>query len=249
MSATFERGDPGTPRGHALVYFTQADDPASVWASYLVVAPIVMDLAKLIPPMFAAQMPHMPSAGVQAIPLPPFPEQVESRAWVEQVAAVRADDLLYGGTIDPRDLQRAMMTLIDLASEYGQLWTVFAERLPAVEAEPDEPLALPDVDDLLIDLMSDAEKVGRLARLAGTLRYAVEGGDRAQAEEAAADMQRVGRRLSPTYRVAELITAARRRDATGARLAQLYLERCYKVAAEDYVELERLDREIAATPD
>ena len=42
-----------------------------------------------------------------------------------------------------------------------------------------------------------------------------------------------------------LLAAARRPDASGSRLLELYVERCYKLAAESYDELERLDRAIA----
>jgi hypothetical protein len=245
MRASFERGDPAAPRGHALVYFTEADAPDRVWASYLVVAPVVMDLAKLVPPMFATQLPTMPSGGIQALPLPPFPEQVESKAWLERVADARADDLLDGGRIDPRDLQQAMVTLMDLAGEYGRLWSTFAENLPEIAKSEASSPALPDVDEILLDVMTDAERVSRLARLLGTLRYAVEGSDRSLAEETVLEMERVGRRLGPAYRVTELITAARQPGPDGSRLAELYLERCYKVVAEAYAELEQLDQEIA----
>jgi hypothetical protein len=42
-----------------------------------------------------------------------------------------------------------------------------------------------------------------------------------------------------------LLAAARHPDASGGRLLELYVERCYKLAAESYTDLERLDREIA----
>ena len=245
MRLVFERGDPDAPRGHALIYFRQVDDPDSVWASYVVVAPIVMDLAKLIPPMFAAQMPAIPDGSIQAIPLPPFPEHVESKAWLDRLADCRADDLLAGGDLDPSDIQRAMMALVELAGEYGGLWASYSQRLSAAEPSPEEARALPEADDILLELMSNTEKVSRLARLAGTLRYAEEGGDAAVAAETAETMANVGRRLSEAYRVPELIQATRRTDPVGAQLARLYLECCYKLAAEEYGELERLDREIA----
>jgi hypothetical protein len=115
-----------------------------------------------------------------------------------------------------------------------------------------EPAALPDVDELLLSVMSDAEKVSRLAKLAGTLRYAIEGRDERLEADTVAEMERIGRQLSPSYRAAELPAAARRPDAAGAELLQLYIERCYKLAAERYAELEPLDRRIAelgGTPD
>jgi hypothetical protein len=69
--------------------------------------------------------------------------------------------------------------------------------------------------------------------------------DERLASETVAQMERVGRQLPASYQFSELIAAARRPDASGARLLELYVERCYKLAAEDYAELQRLDREIA----
>ena len=99
MRATFERGDPSAPRGHALVYFRDSHDPDRIRASYLVIAPIEMDLAKYVPPMFAGQLSGMMPSGPTALPLPPVPEEIESLAWLERLAhpglanAIRRDRL------------------------------------------------------------------------------------------------------------------------------------------------------------
>ena len=94
--------------------------------------------------------------------------------------------------------------------------------------------------------MPDREKVGRLARLTGTLRYAVDGGDTRLIDETVADMQRVARRLPEKYRPAEIIDAARSSEANAARLAELFVERCYRLVDEDYAALADIDRRIEA---
>jgi len=58
-------------------------------------------------------------------------------------------------------------------------------------------------------------------------------------------MERVARQLPSGYRAADLLAAARNPEPSGARLLELYVERCYKLAAEHYSELEQLDRQIA----
>ena len=247
MRATFERGDPSTPRGHALIYFRETGDPDRIRASYVVVAPIEMDLAKYVPPMFASQLAGLMPSGPATIPLPPIPETVESLAWLERLADARADDLLDGGTLDPNNPQQMMVATTEIAGEYAALWTEWAARLVA-EPQPirsQEQAALPDVEDLFLSVMSDAEKVSRLAKLAGTLRFAVEVRDEHLTAETLAQMERIGRQLPDSYRLDDLLAAGRRSDATGARLFQLHIERCYKLAAGEYGELERLDREIA----
>lgn len=246
MRATFERGDPQAPRGHAIVFVREAGNPSQFRASYLVIAPIQMDFAKYIPPMFAGQLSAMVPSGPTALPLPPIPEPVESLEWLERLAEARHDDLLDGGQVDASNPQQLIFTMTELASEYAALWTDYAARL-AAEPRPEQELAagaLTDVDDLLLSLMNDSEKVSRVARLAGTLRYAVEVADTRLEHETAGEMERIGRQLSDTYRVAELVAAARRPDQEGEHLLTLFVDRAYKLASEDYVELKRIDREI-----
>jgi hypothetical protein len=245
MRARFERGDPSAPRGHALVYFRESLDPDRVRAAYLMVAPIEMDLAKYVPPMFAAQLAGMIPSGPTALPLPPVPEPVASFEWVERLAEARSDDLLDGGRIDASDPQSMMLVTTELAAEYAALWQDYARKIEQSPPQLDhEPAALPDVDELLLSVMSDAERVGKLAKLAGTLRYAVDGRDAPLARETRLEMERIARHLPSSYRVVDLLAAAERADSLGERLLELHLERCYKLAAEDYAALERLDREI-----
>ena len=246
MQLAFERGDPKRPRGHAVVYFRATSDPSTILASYVVVPPISMDFSKFIPPMFAAQLPGILPSGPQVFPLPPIPEKVESMAYVEALAAAREDDLVNCGTADPMDVQRLLMLMTEVAGEYGSLY----ESRPPIEDQPaqEDAGALPgvDVDELFMSVMSDAEKVGRLAKMTGTVRYAVDGNDRALLDETIQEMERIGRHLAFRYKVAELIAAARDPKPDSGKLAELLLQRCYKLAAEEYDALKALDAEIEA---
>ena len=227
-----------------MVYFSATADPGTILASYVVVPPISMDFSKFIPPMFAAQLPGILPSGPQVFPLPPIPEKVESLDWVEALAESRDDDLIDGGPIDPSDFQRLLAVMTEIAGEYGQLYerrTPLEQKAPAPGAS-DAPSV--DVDELFMSLMSDTEKVGRLAKMTGTVRYAVEGNDEALLLETVQEMERIGRHLANRYRVAELIAAARDPNPHSGRLAELLLQRCYKLAAEEYDALKSLDAEI-----
>ena len=59
-------------------------------------------------------------------------------------------------------------------------------------------------------------------------------------------MERVGRHLAFRYRIADLIAAASDPKPENGKLAELLLERCYKLAAEEYDALKALDAEIEA---
>lgn len=252
MLLAFERGDPKRPRGHAVVYFRSTSDQNTILASYVVVPPISMDFGKFIPPMFAAQLPGLFPAGPQVFPLPPVPEKVESMAYVEALAASREDDLIHCGSVDPMDMQRLLTLMTEVASEYGKLYENRGELGEApptpssAGSAPADDLSGPsvDVDELFLSLMSDTEKVNRIAKMAGTVRYAVEGKDQALLEETVQEMERIGRHLANRYRIAELIEATRDPDQHSGKLAEIMLQRCYKLAVEDYDALKALDAEI-----
>jgi hypothetical protein len=72
----------------------------------------------------------------------------------------------------------------------------------------------------------------------------VEGGDQHLTRTTAAQIRRLGRLLPEKYRIDEFLEAAQRPGQTGRRLAELYVDRCYKLSNEQYEELGRLDREI-----
>lgn len=254
---TFHAGDPDRPRGHALVFFRDGDAADEVWATYLVVAPIKMDLGKYIPAAFAAQLSgQLSTAAPSAYPLPPVPEKFEGGLpALERLARLRADDLIDGGTLRMSDPLYALQPVTDIGMQYAEKCAAYLES--ALESTGSAPEALAeesessrqselDVDELLLQVMPDREKVGRLARLTGTLRYAVEGGDTRLIDETVADMQRVARHLSDKYRPAELIAAARSSEGHSAHLAELFIERCYRLVDEDYAALADIDRRIEA---
>jgi hypothetical protein len=250
---TFRVGDHNRPRGHALVFFRDGDAPDDVWATYLVVAPIKMDLGKYIPAAFASQLSgQLSAAAPSAYPLPPVPEKFEGGLpGLEHLAELRADDLIDGGTLRMSDPLYALQPVTDIGTQYAEQCRVYFESEPAaLDARGNAPSSSStndvDVDELLLQVMPDREKVGRLARLTGTLRYAIDGGDSRLMEETVADMQRVGRRLPEKFRPAELIAAARSPSPKAAELAQLYLERCYRLVDEDYAALADIDRRIDA---
>jgi hypothetical protein len=243
---TFHLGDPDRPRGHALVFFRDSDARDDVWATYLVVAPIKMDLGKYIPAAFATQLTaQLTGAAPSAYPLPPVPEKFEGGLGaLERLAELRNDDVLDGGTVRMSDPLYALQPVTEIGAQYAERCNTYFEAQPLESSG--EPAASGssdlDVDDLLMQVMPDREKIGRLARFAGTLRYAIEGGDQRLVDDTVEEMRRVARYLGEKYRPDELVAAAR----SSAELAQLFIERCYKLVDEDYAALAEIDRRIDA---
>ena len=243
MAVRFDIGDPDKPRGHALLYFRTNE--GEILATYVVVLPIAINPAKYIPPAFATRL--QTEVNVSATALPPIPETMGDLETVRRVAGVRGDDLLDGGVVMP-DPERLMMATHEIAGEYANRYRAMIDALPTTSAETPRTEAQGELDEeeLRWVLLSEAERVGELAKLTGQLRYAVDGGDDHLRHSTAEQMGRLGRRLPEKFRVGEFLAAAQRPGDGGRRLAELYIDRCYKLSNEQYETLADLDREIAA---
>lgn len=243
MSVRYELGDTEAPRGHALVYFRARPDD-QILATYLIVLPVPINLNKYIPPALAPRLAAQAEAAdtVSITALPPIPEQAGSLAELRRLAAHRGDDLLDAGTIDASDPERLMYATHEVAQEYGRAYKAAADRAAPLA----EPQAAPDEETLRILLMSEKERLSELVKHTGQLRYAVDGNDATMVRETVALIEKIAQRLPPKYRMAELLEAAQLPGARGRRLAELYIDRCFKLADEAYESLAPLEDEIAS---
>ncbi|MBI2940738.1 MAG: hypothetical protein HYY04_09910 [Chloroflexi bacterium] len=246
MTLSFERGQAAEPKGHAILYFRDRANPERLAATYLVSLPIEMQLARYIPPMFAARMPAPEMQGLTVVPLPPIPETVPGHAHLARLAAARDDDLLDGGVADLGAPEQLLVATADVAQRYHQLYTTYLERYAPADEAPTETEPELDVQEVLLSLMGEQDRVAEVAKLVGRLRYAVEGHDQRQIAETVGELRRLGKYLSEKYRLGALIAAATQPGPTGQRLAELHVERCYRLRNEDYDALQRIEAEIRA---
>lgn len=242
MAVRFELGDPDRPRGHALVYFRTTE--GDLLATYVVVLPIAINPAKYIPPALAPRMPQEVSP-MSAAALPPIPEQMGDLEEVRHLANLRGDDLLDGGVVTA-DPERLMMAAHEVATDYASSYRQMVDSLPApAPGGSSGPAPEADEDELGWVLLDEKQRIGELAKLTGQLRYAVDGGDSHLVKSTTAQMDRLGRHLPDKYRIGEFVVAAQRPGDLGRRLAELYIDRCYKLSNEQYETLADLDREIS----
>jgi len=84
---------------------------------------------------------------------------------------LRNDDLLDGGTLRMSDPLYALQPVAEIGSQYADRCLSYFAALPLDRAtqasSADTTSGSADVDDLLLQVMPDRDKVGRLARLAG----------------------------------------------------------------------------------
>ena len=236
MDLYFERGATEAPKGHALVYFRQKYDPESVLATYIIALPIKVDVSKYIPPMFANQMQGMASQDLAGFAFPPLPEQFENLDLLRHLAETRDDDLIDGGTGDANDPMGLIQLVSELQQEYSRLWEQSLETRVLPEAST--------VNELIYELMGEQDKLSELSKLVGKLRFASEGSDTRLMKETEDEISTLARYLPEHYWIPRLIQTTEMPAASAAILAQLYLERCYKLYEEDYRRLQEVEQEI-----
>jgi hypothetical protein len=265
VALTFEIGDPGAPRGHAVLYFrSSSPDSAQVLATYVLVLPIQMDMGKYLPPLLASQLGgafgEAMGEGMGSFAAPPVPEAVESVEYIRELAELRGDDLITPGSVVLGDMQAAMQEAAAAVQEYTRLYQQHIDargpRKPmsastgaptgAVESGEVGEQGGASVQHVLYELMSERDRLGEMSKLVGSLRFAKERGDDALASETEGSLEAVQRLLPEHYWADKVRAAAGDMSEHGAKLAQLYVERCYKLLDEEFGTVEEIERQITA---
>lgn len=243
MAIEFERGDKEAPKGHAILYFQSASDPKEIWATYLVILPISVDVAKYVPPFLMNQMGDLEIEDFRAFAFPPAPELINGRDYLEELAGSRGDDVLFGGSINTAEVPAAMMAVTEAVQQYAELYSATTEGyLPSIHGDPDaEGLG---VSEVLYGLMSESDKLGELTKLVGRLRFAVEGGEDGLGREAESDIALLANHLPEEFQVPRLIASTKAGGPLAARLTDLCLQRCFHLAQEEFVKLGQVEKEI-----
>jgi hypothetical protein len=254
MDMRFLRGDPQAPKGHAIFIARSTSDLRVVFCTYCIVPPTPLSLTKYLPSFLAAQLPPeelRDANNVNVMPIPPMLEEGSSFEHLQMLAERRDDDLCDLGSISPGDEGARMQRVAEGCQEYGQLYLnytlTFGEVATPSISEIDEastPLDDLDAEDLLIQTMTERQRLTELGKLIGMARYALEGHDSNLLEETRRKMQRITGGLPDKYRGFELLNAAMDASERGARLAELYLERCFKLLDEEYADIPRIERAI-----
>lgn len=256
MSIQFLRGDPHAPKGHAIFVARSTLNSRTTLCTYCVVPPMPLSLAKYLPSFLAAQMSPeelQDATNVPVMPIPPMLEEGSSLEHLQMLADERDDDLCEIGTVNPENDPARMQLVAQGCQEYGQLYMSHASSfrqlspsgpLPALAEEEPAPLDDLDAEELLLQTMTDRQRLAELSKLVGVVRYALGGNDTHLLRETQQRMQRIARQMPEKYRSTELITAAISPQERGARLAELYIERGYKLLDEEYADIPGIEHSI-----
>lgn len=248
MSVEYHRGDWVRPKGHAFIYLRNSLDHEDVWATYVVVLPITVDLSKYVPPFLMNQMGEMDAQDLSAFAFPPAPEQVPGYDALEQMAEMRDDDILYIGTHNPSDVTGAMGRVSEVVQAYSEEYTkITGSSTTGGETqgdEADEETGGLAVSDVLYGLMSDSDKLSELSKLIGRLRFAVDGSDDRLISETESEIGLVANHLPQSHNIPQLVEAVKSNDSRSAELAEVYLQRSYHLVQEDYAKLTAIEGRI-----
>src|SRR5690348_9763137 len=234
MTIQFLRGDAQAPKGHAIFIARSSADSRVVLATYCVVPPTPLSLAKYLPSFLASQLSPedlQDATNVPVMPIPPMLEEGSTLEHLQALAERRDDDMVDLGTINPRDDGARMQLVAQGCQEYGQYYVNYASTFPKqgfIESPPQEemvPLDDLDAEELLMQTMSEGQRLAELGKLVGVARYAIEGHDASLLHDTRKRMTKIARLMPDKYRSTDLISAATDTGERGAQLAQLYLER------------------------
>ncbi len=246
MDISFEQGSQEEPKGHALLYFLSSSDPDELWASYVVVLPITVDVSKYVPPFLMNQVKELGPQDLSAFAFPPAPERLGRRDALDRLAAARDDDVLFGGSIDPEDVASGMMAVNEAVQRYTEVYSsVVGIDRPSEEQEEEEDSA-PGVSEIVYGLMSDTDKLNELTKLVSRLRFGIEGADSRTVSEAEQDINVLSRHLPANHGVEQLVQAVKSTEEGSAELADLYVQRCFHLVQEDYGSLPQIEERIRA---
>jgi hypothetical protein len=249
MDVTFERGTEDSPKGHAFVYFRSSMNAGEVWASYVVILPITVDVTKYVPPFLMSQIPDASMRDLSAFAFPPAPEQMESFEQIQQLAEMRDDDVLFAGTFNTSDLPTMMMAAGDAVQQYTEIYNGVVGQTGVIDATKVEDAiegGSVGINDVMYGLMSDSDKLSELTTLVGKLRYAVDSNEQALIREAETDIEMLSRHLEFDHKTERIVEGLKQGSEDARRLTMLYVQRCYCIVREDYITLGNVEEQIAA---
>lgn len=231
MDLAFDVGDAQAPVGHALLYFTSSAGD-EVFATYVQIFPIPMNLAQYMPPAFASLVPAEQFDAQTAAAMPPVAQVIEGGLpWLRALAGTRRDDLVNAGELYSTDQINVIAMTQQAAGLYDELYRA---RGDVVVEEPQPQL------NQYADL-TEGERLAEMTRLVGRLRDEL---GSQESDDAKAELVEVSKTLPAKYRADELADWASQPGEIGQQLATLHLQRSYKLLNEEYLDVANIERQI-----
>ncbi|MFH0832998.1 MAG: hypothetical protein V1900_04730 [Candidatus Aenigmatarchaeota archaeon] len=102
-----------------------------------------------------------------------------------------------------------------------------------------------DIDELLLSVSSEKERLHHLTGLVGRMSDAVNTGEKKFVEQCESAVLNMSNYLDTSkYRLNEIAEAVKMNGDAGKELTRLYLERCFMICNERYEEIRKIDEAI-----
>ena len=238
MDLIFQKGSKESPKGHALLYFTNQDNPSEIWATYIITLPIEVDIKKYMPPFLVNDNNALNSSDFNSFAFPPSPELLGSLENVQDLAELRDEDLIEGGNIDINDSANNMMKINEILSQYLNLYlnnnSKNIEKIDEKESENS------NVNSLMYEFMNVNDRMTELSKLLSKLLFAIENSQDSLILECEKDIVSLSSFYPQNHKINKIVEYTKIKNKS--KIAELYFKRCLYLAKENYEKVEEFEK-------
>lgn len=238
MDLIFQKGSKESPKGHALLYFTNKDNPSEIWGTYIITLPIQVDIKKYMPPFLLNDSNSLNSSDFNSFAFPPSPELIGPIEIVQDLAEVRDEDLIDGGNIDINDSANNMMKINEILSQYLNLYlNNNAKKIEEIDENESENS---NVNSLMYEFMNVNDRMTELSKLLSKLLFAIENSQDTLITECEKDIESLSTFYPENHKINKIVEYTKIKNKS--KIAELYFKRCLYLAKENYGKVEECEK-------
>ena len=238
MDLIFQKGSKESPKGHALLYFTNKDNPSEIWGTYIITLPIQVDIKKYMPPFLLNDSNSLNSSDFNSFAFPPSPELIGPIEIVQDLAEVRDEDLIDGGNIDINDSANNMMKINEILSQYLNLYlNNNAKKIEEIDGNESENS---NVNSLMYEFMNVNDRMTELSKLLSKLLFAIENSQDTLITECEKDIESLSTFYPENHKINKIVEYTKIKNKS--KIAELYFKRCLYLAKENYGKVEECEK-------
>jgi len=238
LDLIFQKGSKESPKGHALLYFTNKDNPSEIWGTYIITLPIQVDIKKYMPPFLLNDSNSLNSSDFNSFAFPPSPELIGPIEIVQDLAEVRDEDLIDGGNIDINDSANNMMKINEILSQYLNLYlNNNAKKIEEIDENESENS---NVNSLMYEFMNVNDRMTELSKLLSKLLFAIENSQDTLITECEKDIESLSTFYPENHKINKIVEYTKIKNKS--KIAELYFKRCLYLAKENYGKVEECEK-------
>ena len=238
MDLIFQKGSKESPKGHALLYFNNKDNPSEIWATYIITLPIEVDIKKYMPPFLVNDNNAINSSDFNSFAFPPSPELLGSLENVQDLAELRDEDLIDGGNIDINDSANNMMKINEILSQYLNLYlNSNSEKIKKID---EKELENSNINSLMYEFMNVNDRMTELSKLLSKLLFAIENSQDPLIAECEKDIESLSSFYPQNHKINKIVEYTKIKNKSN--IAELYFKRCLYLAKENYEKVEEYEK-------